>query len=84
MQVAVFPNGHGLALRRCKPCRAEKTPALTTPSIAETAKTIVSTVNHGTLSTLSEDGTPLGTFVEYVLDKKVIQLEIQNKTKISF
>jgi len=41
------------------------------PSMAETAKTIVSTVNHGTLSTLSEDGTPLGTYVAYILDKQV-------------
>jgi len=41
------------------------------PSNAETAKTIVSTVNHGTLSTLSEDGTPLGTYVAFVLDDKV-------------
>eukprot|EP00210_Caulerpa_lentillifera_P005139 g4911.t1 len=40
------------------------------PSNAETAKTIVSTVNHGTLSTLSDDGTPLGTYVAFVLDDK--------------
>jgi len=38
--------------------------------MAETAKTIVTTVNHGTLSTLTSDGTPLGTYVAYVLDEK--------------
>ena len=42
-----------------------------TPSIGETAKTVVSTVHHGTLSTLTQDGTPLGTYVAYVLDSEV-------------
>ena len=34
---------------------------------AETARTIVDIVSHGTLATLNEDGTPLGTFISYVL-----------------
>ena len=38
------------------------------PSAAETARTIVDLVAHGTLCTLSPDGVPLGTYVSYVLD----------------
>lgn len=38
------------------------------PSSAETARTIVDLVAHGTLSTSGQDGIPLGTYVSYVLD----------------
>lgn len=38
------------------------------PPIAETARTVVDISSHGTLCTLSDDGTPLGTYVTYVLD----------------
>lgn len=38
------------------------------PTDAETARTIVDLVAHGTLCTISEDGIPLGTYVSYVLD----------------
>ena len=44
--------------------------ALIKPSPAETARTIVSIVGEGTLSTLSADGTPVGTPVSYTLDKE--------------
>jgi hypothetical protein len=40
------------------------------PSPAETARTIVSIVSEGTLSTLSPDGAPIGTPVSYTLDKE--------------
>ena len=40
------------------------------PSSAETARTVVSIVSHGTLSTLGEDGSPLGTYASYVLDER--------------
>ena len=40
-----------------------------TPSAAETARTIVDLVAHGTLCTLAEDGVPLGTYASYVLDE---------------
>ncbi|GAX83272.1 hypothetical protein CEUSTIGMA_g10698.t1 [Chlamydomonas eustigma] len=40
------------------------------PSPAETARTIVSIVGDGTLSTLSPDGAPIGTPVSYTLDKE--------------
>ena len=40
-----------------------------TPSAAETARTIVDLVAHGTLCTLGEDGVPLGTYASYVLDQ---------------
>ncbi|PSC71188.1 glutamyl-tRNA reductase-binding chloroplastic [Micractinium conductrix] len=40
----------------------------TTPSAAETARTVVDLVAHGTLCTVGEDGIPLGTYVTYVLD----------------
>lgn len=43
----------------------------TAPSSAETARTIVDLVAHGTLCTLGEDGVPLGTYVSYVLDASV-------------
>lgn len=39
------------------------------PSSAETARTIVDLVAHGTLCTISDDGIPLGTYVSYVLDE---------------
>jgi hypothetical protein len=39
------------------------------PSAAETARTIVDLVAHGTLCTVGEDGIPLGTYVSYVLDE---------------
>lgn len=39
------------------------------PSSAETARTIVDLAAHGTLSTMTEDGLPLGTYVTYVLDQ---------------
>lgn len=38
------------------------------PSSAETARTVVDIVHHGTLSTVSDTGLPLGTYVTYVLD----------------
>ena len=40
------------------------------PSSAETARTVVDIVSHGTLCTLSEDGAPLGTYASYVLDER--------------
>jgi len=40
------------------------------PSSAETARTIVDLVAHGTLCTSNEDGLPLGTYVTYVLDSE--------------
>lgn len=39
------------------------------PNPAETARTIVDLVAHGTLCTITEDGAPLGTYVSYVLDQ---------------
>jgi putative heme iron utilization protein len=38
------------------------------PSSAETARTIVDLVAHGTLCTAGDEGIPLGTYVSYVLD----------------
>lgn len=40
----------------------------TTPSSAETARTIVDLVAHGTLCTTGVDDVPLGTYATYVLD----------------
>ena len=40
------------------------------PPPAETARTIVSIVSEGTLSTLSADGSPVGTPVSFTLDKE--------------
>ena len=40
------------------------------PSSAETAKTIVDIVAHGTLCTIGEDGIPLGTYTNYILDDR--------------
>ena len=40
------------------------------PAPAETARTIVSIVSEGTLSTLSKEGVPVGTPVSYRLDKE--------------
>lgn len=40
------------------------------PSSAETARTIVDLVAHGTLCTSNDDGLPLGTYVTYVLDSE--------------
>lgn len=40
------------------------------PLSAETARTVVDIVSHGTLCTLSEDGAPLGTYASYVLDER--------------
>eukprot|EP01023_Acetabularia_acetabulum_P066646 TRINITY_DN9029_c0_g1_i3.p1 TRINITY_DN9029_c0_g1~~TRINITY_DN9029_c0_g1_i3.p1 ORF type:complete len:310 (+),score=47.70 TRINITY_DN9029_c0_g1_i3:34-963(+) len=40
------------------------------PSSAEVARTVVQIENHGTLSSHSQDGTPLGTYVQYVLDQQ--------------
>ena len=51
--------------------------------MAQTAKTIVSTVNHGTLSTLTPDGVPLGTYVAYVLDPKVRLLKLDQSTPMA-
>jgi hypothetical protein len=42
--------------------------ASTSPSAAETARTVVDLVAHGTLCTVGDDGIPLGTYVSYVLD----------------
>lgn len=41
-----------------------------TPTAAETARTVVDLVAHGTLCTVGEDGIPLGTYVSYVLDSE--------------
>jgi len=41
------------------------------PSFAETARTVLDIVAHGTLATLDADGQPLGTYASYVLDGKV-------------
>eukprot|EP01025_Chloroclados_australasicus_P022419 TRINITY_DN2311_c0_g1_i1.p1 TRINITY_DN2311_c0_g1~~TRINITY_DN2311_c0_g1_i1.p1 ORF type:complete len:310 (+),score=27.01 TRINITY_DN2311_c0_g1_i1:99-1028(+) len=38
------------------------------PSKAEVARTVVQIENHGTLSSCCQDGVPLGTYVQYVLD----------------
>lgn len=60
------------------PTAAAAAEAPTTPSSpsapanltsAETASTIVDITNHATMSTISEDGSPLGTYVTYVLTK---------------
>ena len=40
------------------------------PSSADTAKTIVDIVAHGTLCTIGEDGIPLGTYSNYILDDR--------------
>ena len=44
--------------------------ALHKPSSAQTAKTIVDIVAHGTLCTIGEAGVPLGTYTNYVLDDR--------------
>lgn len=49
---------------------APAAPAGPHPTAAETARTIVDLVAHGTLCTLGEDGIPLGTYVSYVLDQE--------------
>ena len=41
------------------------------PSPAETARTVLDIVAHGTLATIDADGNPLGTYASYVLDGKV-------------
>ena len=40
------------------------------PTSAETAKTIVDIVAHGTLCTVGDDGIPLGTYTSYILDDR--------------
>lgn len=40
------------------------------PSSADTAKTIVDIVAHGTLCTMGQDGVPLGTYSNYILDDR--------------
>lgn len=40
------------------------------PSSADTAKTIVDIVAHGTLCTVGQDGVPLGTYSNYILDDR--------------
>lgn len=40
------------------------------PTSAETAKTIVDIVAHGTLCTVGPDGVPLGTYSNYILDDR--------------
>lgn len=42
--------------------------AINKPRSADTARTIVDIVAHGTLCTVTEDGLPLGTYCNYVLD----------------
>lgn len=47
------------------------------PSGAEVSRTCVSVVGHGTLSMISTDGAPLGTYAAYTLDQEgnpVIQI----------
>lgn len=57
--------------------RAEESDAVERPDIAETGKTVVELVSHGTLSTVSDGGFPLGTYVTYVLDKEVRWMAIR-------
>ena len=40
------------------------------PTSAETAKTVVDIVAHGTLCTVGEDGVPMGTYSNYILDDR--------------
>lgn len=47
---------------------ASSSVAAAKPSPAETARTIVDLVAHGTLCTSGDEGIPLGTYVSYVLD----------------
>ena len=42
--------------------------AASKPTSAETARTVVAIVTHGTLCTLGSDGIPLGTYASYILD----------------
>lgn len=58
-------NGNGAGANSAAPPAAG---ASTVPSSAETARTIVDLVAHGALSTVGDDGIPLGTYVSYVLD----------------
>lgn len=44
-------------------------PYIEPPSSAETARTIVDLVAHGTLCTTCDDSVPLGTYASYVLDE---------------
>lgn len=48
--------------------------AVSAPPSAETARTIVELVGCGTLSTIDSSGTPLGTFVSYILDDSGLPL----------
>ena len=50
------------------PSDTEPSTSKAEPSSAETARSILELVSHGTLSTLGEDGVPLGTYASFVLD----------------
>ena len=63
---ATAPGARSIRLN----CSAMSSVVSTKPSPAETARTIVSIVNEGTLSTLSKEGSPVGTPVSYRLDKE--------------
>lgn len=53
--------------------------SVASPSICETARTVMDLVNHGTLSTVCGDGGPLGTYVTFVLDREVLQAPLNYK-----
>jgi hypothetical protein len=63
-------RGHVCGCAAVAEASAAPAPVQAKPSSAETARTIVSIMSHGTLSTLSEDGAPLGTYASYVLDER--------------
>lgn len=49
-------------------CRCVSASVCAAPSAAEVSRTITALLNHGTLSTLTPEGRPLGTHVTFVLD----------------
>lgn len=72
-------NGSGIVSQKsrvapaCAAAVLDQAPATvqqtaTRPSSAETARTIVDIVHHGTLCTVNEAGLPLGTYSSFVLD----------------
>lgn len=69
---AILPISRTASARAARADRlmvlASDAPASDRPGSAEMARTIVEMMNMGTLSTVSESGHPLGTYVGYVLD----------------
>ena len=59
----------GVLCTSAKMADGATTSASPKPSPAETARTIVDLVAHGTLCTMTEEGAPLGTYASYVLDQ---------------